>query len=184
MRTTLAIMAAAAALAIAAPAHADDIFLCVDSPAGFAGDASSANAQRHCKAKPIALLNASIDYSIDTGAMSGTARRRGAPVLAPLLIDKSMDSSSMAFRQFLLDGQTVPKATLFVMRPGASLPWYKLELRDVVVQSVSASFGEDGAQEHIELAYSAIAGTYDAQTPRGESGTKSGFSYDVAKGTR
>ena len=106
----------------------------------------------------------------------------GRAELYPLTFKKLADIASPVLLQTCATGKTIPKATFEFMRAdgdGKPIPYYKIELENLMVASVTPDSGEGGIiVERVQLAYAKIRWTYTRQSIRGGAQGNSSGGWD------
>jgi type VI secretion system secreted protein Hcp len=96
---------------------------------------------------------------------------QGRAELYPLTFKKLADISSPVLLQTCATGKTIKKATFEFMRAdgdGKPIPYFKIELENLMVASVTPDSGESGIiTERIQLAYAKVKWTYTRQSVKG-----------------
>ncbi len=108
-----------------------------------------------------------------TGPSGGGAHSGGRVDHADITVVKSMDASSPQLCLACCNGKSHPTAVIEYCRAGEKKQrFYKLELTDVVITSISpfASGGGDFPQEEMTLTYGTIKWTYTKTDTRGKPG--------------
>lgn len=95
----------------------------------------------------------------------------GRAELGNIAFKKLADLSSPVLLQTCATGKTIPKAKFEFMRAdgdGKPIPYFKIELENVMISNVTPDSGEGGTiNEIVHFAYSKIKWTYIKQSIRG-----------------
>jgi type VI secretion system secreted protein Hcp len=106
----------------------------------------------------------------------------GRAELYPLTFKKLADIASPVLLQTCATGKTIAKAVFEFMRAdgeGKPIPYFKIELENLMVASVTPDSGEGGIiVERVQLAYAKIKWTYTRQSIRGGTQGNSSGGWD------
>lgn len=138
--------------ALAGTASAQDIYARIGDLPG------SATAKGH--EGWIELSSLSDGMSVPSPTTNTGAARTGKVNFDFITLTKPVDAASIKLRELGANGRTIPRVEIEVVRVGQqAVLAYRLELTNVTVQSVKASFTDGGisqGQEAVSLAYGEI----------------------------
>jgi type VI secretion system secreted protein Hcp len=123
-----------------------------------------------------------------SAGISGSTRQRASVSCGDVLVVKEMDASTPKLIQAICDGKVYPKVEIdLVTSSGASkrVPFYQIELTNVMISSYSVSGATDGPAvptEQLSLNYEEIKWTYDRMGKDGASQGKVDASWKVEEG--
>lgn len=108
----------------------------------------------------------------------------GKAELGDIMFQKLADISSPILLQHCAMGKTIPKATFEFLRAdgeGKPIPYFKIELQNVMISSVTPDSGDGGTiRETVRLAYAQIKWFYTKQSIRGGTEGKTTGGWDCA----
>jgi type VI secretion system secreted protein Hcp len=172
----------AGAIAAAASATADELFLRLE---GVPGDSRDA---RHKDEIDVLSYSQSLTGPFAQGA-AGAGSTTGKTTCGPVKITKYLDRASPRLMQQAARGEHLPKATISFRKSGSKdgSDYYRVTLDDVVVTDVQQT-GEGGtryaesAREVVSLIGRRIEWAYFVQMPDGRFGGKAASYWDCVQG--
>lgn len=108
----------------------------------------------------------------------------GRADLYPVNFTKLADIASPVLLQTCATGKTIPKASFEFLRAdgdGKPIPYFKIELHNVMIASITPDSGEGGIiVERVQLAYAKIKWSYTKQSIRGGTQGNTSGSWDCS----
>jgi type VI secretion system secreted protein Hcp len=131
----------------------------------------------------IEVFSFSLGASNPSNVASGTGSGAGKVDVSSLSIQKQLDNSSAKLFQNCCNGKHFAKATLVTREAGGDAPveYYKLELQEVFIDSISWGGASGGGKpsESVALSFNKINITYLPQKADGSKGTQQQASWDI-----
>jgi len=134
----------------------------------------------------IEILNWSWGLNNTGSAHFGGGVGAGKVQVGDIHIVKRVDTSSPSLMKACSTGKHVPKALLTVRKSGGEnnqLEYFKVELKDILVSSVSASSkeGSPWLTEELSLNFAEFKVVYTPQDEKGGGGAQVEFAYNIAQ---